>query len=152
MPKIGLSGGDVLGESGFDRLTRWFGYVAYTNSQEILHFNSLKEVASKHSAGLNKEKTVQREGQITLNRDWFSGKCLQRSQMDRSKWLIYAYLSHQLRDALGIHTVAGRFRSTWWIPFPEWRWDGEMTLLAKGLGGMEMDDYIRSFFQDERKA
>jgi len=133
-------------ESEFDRLTQMIGYVAYTKPR-IYIYNSPEELLQSN-LGLNKEQ-FNEEGQTNFNR--LIAEVSYKGQMDRFKDdLIYATSKVIIEEMLYGSSVADAFQSNLMNSFPEWYVDGIALYLAKGWS-MEMDDYIRHFFQDEEK-
>lgn len=133
-------------ESEFDRLTQMIGYVAYTKPR-IYIYNSPEEFLQSN-LGLNKEQ-FNEEGQTNFNR--LIAEVSYKGQMDQFKDdLIYATSKVIIEEMLYGSSVADAFQSNLMNSFPEWYVDGIALYLAKGWS-MEMDDYIRHFFQEEEK-
>ncbi|MCH7399080.1 biopolymer transporter Tol [Belliella sp. DSM 107340] len=133
-------------ENEFDRLTQMIGYVAYTKPK-IFIYNSPEELLQSN-LNLNKDDfTVDGQtffskllGEVAFTGEWESFK----------KELIYGTSKVIIEEMLYGSTIADAFQSNLINSFPEWYIEGAAMYLAHGWG-MEMDDYIRHYFKDEKK-
>ena len=133
-------------ENEFDRLTQLIGYVAYTKPK-IFIYNSPEELLQSN-LDLNKDEyTVDGQtffsrllGEVAFTGTWEAFK----------KDLIYSTSKVIIEEMLYGATIADAFQSNLVNSFPEWYIEGAAMYLANGWS-REMDDFIRHYFNDEKK-
>ncbi|MFD2037649.1 biopolymer transporter Tol [Belliella marina] len=133
-------------ENEFDRLTQMIGYVAYTKPK-IFIYNSPEELLQSN-LNLNKDE-------FTVDGQTFFSKLLGEVAFtgtweDFKKELVYSTSKVIIEEMLYGSTIADAFQSNLINSFPEWYIEGAAMYLGYGWG-MEMDDYIRHYFKNEKK-
>lgn len=134
-------------ENEFDRLTQMIGYVAYTKPK-IFIYNSPEELLQSN-LNLNKDEyTVDGQtffsrllGEVAYSGTWEVFK----------KDLIYGTSKVIIEEMLYGATIADAFQSNLINSFPEWYIEGAAMYLAHGWS-REMDDFIRHYFNDDKKS
>lgn len=133
-------------ENEFDRLTQLIGYVAYTKPK-IFIYNSPEE-RLQSNLDLNKDEyTV--DGQTFFSR--LLGEVAYPGTWEAfKKDLIYSTSKVIIEEMLYGATIADAFQANLINSFPEWYIEGAAMYLAHGWS-REMDDFIRHYFEDDKK-
>lgn len=134
-------------EGEFDRLTQLIGYVAYTKPKVFI-YNSPEELLQSN-LNLNKDE-------YTIDGQTFFSRLLAEVAFPGNweafkKDLIYGTSKVIIEEMLYGSTIADAFQSNLINSFPEWYIEGAAMYLAHGWS-REMDDYVRHYFREDKKA